>query len=297
MNLIYQHFIAIFFILGLTISPFTYAEEKHSNRNHANHNNKHHESKGHPNKQTHHGSSHQIEKRHVTGHHSKPHPEIINRGNVRHVEIHRSNGHHSNAHREHVVHHPKHRFYDSHHGHNHYYFRHGYRVKTLPPRHEIIIHRGIRFYFSTGVWYISNGPDFVVSAPPVGLTIRILPSGYTRVWVGSVPYYYANSVYYVHTPRGYMVTEAPQPDVISTTEPADDRNSTILAEASGEIFAYPRQGQSKKQEDRDRYECHAWGVDQADYDPSADGPSSSEKSADYKRAMSACLEGRGYTVR
>lgn len=42
-----------------------------------------------------------------------------------------------------------------------------------------------------------------------------------------------------------------------------------VAPASAEVFIYPAQGQSDKQLDRDRYECHKWAVVQSGYDPSA----------------------------
>ena len=38
-----------------------------------------------------------------------------------------------------------------------------------------------------------------------------------------------------------------------------------------EVYAYPQQGQSAEQADRDRYDCHEWAVKQANFDPSAPG--------------------------
>jgi hypothetical protein len=40
------------------------------------------------------------------------------------------------------------------------------------------------------------------------------------------------------------------------------------APASAEIFVYAAHGQSDKQLDRDRYECHKWAVAQSGYNPS-----------------------------
>ncbi len=40
------------------------------------------------------------------------------------------------------------------------------------------------------------------------------------------------------------------------------------AAASAEIFIYAARGQSDKQLDRDRYECHNWAVKQSNYNPS-----------------------------
>jgi len=36
---------------------------------------------------------------------------------------------------------------------------------------------------------------------------------------------------------------------------------------STKLYFYPKQGQSKEQQDRDRYECYLWAVKQSGYDP------------------------------
>lgn len=67
---------------------------------------------------------------------------------------------------------------------------------------------------------------------------------------------------------------------------------------SEQLFIYPRLGQSAPQQDRDRRECHDWAVRQTGYDPNlASGAESADVRMDYLRAASACLEGRGYTVK
>lgn len=35
-----------------------------------------------------------------------------------------------------------------------------------------------------------------------------------------------------------------------------------------QLIIYPSQGQSQEQQDKDRYECHVWAVQQSGYDPS-----------------------------
>lgn len=35
-----------------------------------------------------------------------------------------------------------------------------------------------------------------------------------------------------------------------------------------QLFIYPTKGQNAQQQSRDRYECHAWAVQQTGYDPS-----------------------------
>jgi hypothetical protein len=68
------------------------------------------------------------------------------------------------------------------------------------------------------------------------------------------------------------------------------------------LFIYPRKGQSEKQQSDDRYQCHRWAVDQTHFDPSQPPGSvpdaqASLKKTDYRRAMGACLDARGYSVK
>lgn len=91
-----------------------------------------------------------------------------------------------------------------------YYPRHGSVVNALPPGYRDFRFRGNHYYFQGGVWFRSYGPNFVITAPPFGLVIPFLPYDYTTLWLGSVPYYYANDVYYTPYPSGgYVVVDPP----------------------------------------------------------------------------------------
>lgn len=48
------------------------------------------------------------------------------------------------------------------------------------------------------------------------------------------------------------------------------------------LYFYPKQGQNEQRLDRDRFECYQWA--------------SRQTRSDFRRAMSACMAGRGYTV-
>ncbi len=68
------------------------------------------------------------------------------------------------------------------------------------------------------------------------------------------------------------------------------------------MLIYPREGQSEEQQALDFDECHDWAVDQAGFDPQTppeDAPDAQriQKSGDYLRAISACLDARGYTLK
>ena len=130
---------------------------------------------------------------------------------------------------------------------------------------------------------------------PLGaaLLIGVLPPYYTTVWIGGMPYYYANDAYYVwrDQERSYEVVEPPGEATASTDPPQPE-----------DVFMYPRNGQSADQQAQDRYECHRWAANQTHFDPTrvAGGGDQGEmpvRRAEYFRAMGACLEGRGYTVK
>ena len=145
------------------------------------------------------------------------------------------------------------------------------------------------YYYHGGTWYRPRGPRFVVVAPPIGIVVPFLPPFYTTLWVGGFPYYYANDAYYAWRPesRGYEVV-APPPGV----------DEAQIQPGSDELFIYPKRGQTEEQQASDRYECHHWAVTQTGYDPTQPTDAgSSDRYADYHRAMTACLEARDYSVK
>jgi hypothetical protein len=193
------------------------------------------------------------------------------------------------------------------HADNHHDSRHQYRdsryhldrsypargtlVQKIPRNHHIVLHKGARYYFHEGVWYRPQGPRFSIVTPPLGLFVHFLPPCYATIWVRGVPFYYANEVYYTHDGNGYKVAAPPEENAVSQAPPP-----------ASQLFIYPRNKQDEKQQADDRYQCHAWAVSQTNYDPTQPQTGSSveqrkDRHADYLRAMSACLDGRGYTVK
>ena len=181
---------------------------------------------------------------------------------------------------------------DKRYDHNRAYPREGRIIPTLPQRRHPIHYRDRNYFYLGGVWYLPSGPGYTVVRPPIGIVVPILPPFYTTVWLGGLPYYYANDVYYLWRPdlNAYQVTEPP-----AVTEQAQP------AYTADQIFIYPKQGQSEQQQADDRYACHHWGVEKSGYDPTQP-PTSVSTSAlnrlreDYQRAMKTCLEGKGYSV-
>ena len=184
--------------------------------------------------------------------------------------------------------------YDARFSHNHYYVNRGAFVRGVPGSPYIVARGGGRYYYSGGVWYAPRGGGFVVIGAPIGVFVPVLPPFYTTLWVGGLPYYYANDTYYVWSAdqNGYQVVDPPTDESATTTQPPP----------SDDLYIYPQSGQSDEQQANDKYDCHKWASSQSGFDPtqSAGGVSpdqSAAKRADYDRAMRACLEGRGYSVR
>ena len=219
----------------------------------------------------------------------------------------------------------EHEYMDTRFHHDHYYPPRGFVFGMLPREHHVVFFGGAQYYFGAGVWYRRHNERFIVVAPPFGVMVPILPAGYATVWVGGSPYYYANNVYYVRHESGYMVVQDPPPTMIveqpmAKAPPPTNGvielgpvNSSVPAQsgqpvpvqpiAAGtatapQFFIYPRQGQSQELQAKDRYECHGWAVSQLGSDPTAmPAGQASPRLPDYQRALGACMDGRGYTLK
>jgi len=196
---------------------------------------------------------------------------------------------------------PRHEHYghyehmDGRYAHNHYYPSRGYVAPVLPRGYITVNHFHDHFYYSGGIWYRPYGARFVVVAPPVGVFVPVLPPFYTTVWFGGIPYYYANDSYYL-----WRASDN-QYEVVAPPDGSGDSAST-QAPPSDDLFIYPKNGQSEDQQSKDRYECHSWASGQSGFDPTKSGggvapQDANARRADYNRAMTACLEGRGYSVK
>ena len=188
---------------------------------------------------------------------------------------------------------PKGYRFDQRYRHDRYYPSRDIKLRNLPPRSYPIKFKSRPYYYSSGIWYLRSGIQFIVTIPPIGIVAPFLPPFYTTIWFGGVPYYYANDVYYIYQPErnGYVVTSPPEDINEEETHPLEEK-----------LFIYPTRGQSEKKQADDRYECHRWGVSQTGFDPSKlpENMARQEllnKRENYQKAMTACLVGRGYSVR
>lgn len=167
----------------------------------------------------------------------------------------------------------------------------GHEVRTLPQgSRSILVSRENYRYYNGSFYHSGRNGSYVVVRAPIGARVRSLPSGYVRFSIGPRDYFYVNLTYYLWNSdrTEYVVVEEPVG--------AESAKVSSIGTVSPEIFVYPSEGQSDEQRDRDRYECHRWAVDETGFDPMS-GESEIDKEGNYDRANSACLEGRGYTVK
>ena len=189
-------------------------------------------------------------------------------------------------------------FFDSRYNHGRYYPPRGYVVHDLPPGYRAYYRGGHPYFFVGGVWYVNGPGGFIVAAPPSGLVVSVLPPFYTTVWLGGVPYYYADDVYYRWDPGvdGYSVVDPPAgADAPGAPPPPPAQND------QSQLYIYPKNGQTQDQQAQDRYECHSWASGQTGFDPTQPGggvapDQTAPRREQYQRAMTACLEARGYSV-
>ena len=84
------------------------------------------------------------------------------------------------------------------------YPKHGTVVTTVH-KPTIVVHKGVRFHFASGIWYRSSGKKFIVSAAPRGITLRRLPRGYKVVRIKGRKYYAFKGIRYQKVGRYYKV--------------------------------------------------------------------------------------------
>lgn len=91
-----------------------------------------------------------------------------------------------------------------------HYPYYGQRYTTLNFHYNVIPFGGIGYCYNNGIFYRPFGGYFQVVAPPIGISISILPFGYTRVvYAGSYPYYYYGGTYYRQYNNYYEVVDPP----------------------------------------------------------------------------------------
>lgn len=154
-------------------------------------------------------------------------------------------------------------------------------------------HYYARPYYGRSYHY-AYGPRWY-GALALGTFVATLPLYYDTLWWGGIPYYYNENTYYRWNPG---VSE------YEVVAPPNDEASGGSSEAAtpADLFVYPKDGQSEELQKKDRYECHRWAADQTGFDPTQTSRQTSRvqdssKTTEYVRAETACLTGRGYSVK
>jgi hypothetical protein len=150
-----------------------------------------------------------------------------------------------------------------------------------------------RYYGPPRGYYYGRG-GYYYGYPGFGAFLPGLVIGGIVGW-SLAPRYYTAPPYYYDPPAYY----SPPPDY-GYPPPVEGGQA---APAGGQLSIYPREGQTRDQQDRDHIECHDWAVGQSGFDPyvapsdGRPGPDGARNSARYLQALEACLDVRGYTLR
>ncbi len=123
---------------------------------------------------------------------------------------------------------------------------------------------------------------------------------------GLGPYYYPPDYYYPPPPYYYPPPDYYYPPSPNYYYPPPAQGNQVPPSAGqgsgGKLFIYPSQGQSEEKQAKDFDKCRTWAVGQTGFDPAkppvgAPGAQTIQERVDYVRAISACLDAHGYTVR
>lgn len=101
------------------------------------------------------------------------------------------------------------------------------------------------------------------------------------------PAYAAYPEYVYVEPQPLLLTEPPLAAPAPAQSPAPGTSAQAQAALVDPVI-YPRSGQSAAQLDKDRHECVQWAAAQ---------PRALADASVYQRAILACMDGRGYTLR
>ncbi len=159
---------------------------------------------------------------------------------------------------------------------------HGYRHAGYRGSRHVGNH-GWSYPWRSSLWLV---------APPIGLTIPFLPYDYRSFWIGERPYFDADEVHVERVEGGFRSAEpdrgraAPTPRYVRPATPAP----------TDELVITPRNQQTATQLSFDRIDCERAAITATGFDPAAAAIEAVRK-ADFVKAVSSCLEAKGYSVK
>lgn len=70
---------------------------------------------------------------------------------------------------------------------------------------NVFFHKGKRFHFRSGQWYVKKGRRFVAVRPPVGIKVRHLPRSNKVVYIKGRKLYKYKGLWYKKKARDFVV--------------------------------------------------------------------------------------------
>jgi len=133
-------------------------------------------------------------------------------------------------------------------------------------------------------------------APAYGSYVNALPSGAVSLSVGGGHYWRHGGVWYRPWGPRWVVVAPPvyygPPPVFVQERPAviveEGPPPVKIPPSRPDPIIYPRNGQTAQQTEADRQECNRWATTQ---------PSAMADASVFYRAVEACMDGRGYTMK
>ena len=127
--------------------------------------------------------------------------------------------------------------------------------------------------------------------PPTGTVAAVLPGSAVTVRFGGTNYWHHGGVWYQPWGTRWVVVVPPVGIAVPMSDaPADARPASSVASMSKrpEPVAVPRNGQDAQQAEADRRECDRWATTQ---------PQALADATAFMRAVDACMDARGYTMK
>ena len=76
-------------------------------------------------------------------------------------------------------------------------------AKVYKPK--VVVHKGVNYFYASGVWYRAHGKRYRVSRAPIGIRVRALPRGVKIAWVNGRKHFVHKGIWYAKRGRFYTV--------------------------------------------------------------------------------------------
>ena len=135
-----------------------------------------------------------------------------------------------------------------------------------------------------------GGPLYAApyGAPAYGTVYGGLPAGAVSVQIGGGRYWRHGGAFYRPWGPRWVVVAPPVVLAGAPTLASDAPPPVVLPPSKPDPIIYPRNGQEAQQTEADRQECNRWATTQ---------PAAMADAAVFQRAVQACMDGRGYTMK